>query len=198
MLNVACVLKASNDYDAEYVERLRDGVKKHLKEPHRFVCLSDVEVPCERIELKHDWPGWWSKIELFRPDIDDDLLYFDLDTLIVGDLSDIAKVRHLTMLADFFADYPASGVMYLPWFERGEVWRKWIKDPRAHMVEQGGHGDGGFLRKVWGNRPARWQDEVPGQIVSYKKHVRGRGLPDDARVVCFHGQPRPRAVEWKI
>lgn len=207
-INVVCVLRSGGDYDAEYVERLQKGVAEHLKKPHKFVCLSDFDVPCRRIPLAYDWPGWWSKMELFRPDLTGDLLFFDLDTVIVGDLKDIASQRALTMLRDFFApQYLASGVMYLPWFERGEVWRRWIKDPDGHMKEQRGHGDGGFLRDVFRKRPQVWQEEFPGQIVSYKGHVRvpqhpiekGDGtVPKNARVVCFHGKPRPRDVQWKV
>src|SRR6185369_16858814 len=103
MLTVACVLKSGGIYDATWVSRLRDGVARHLPVDHRFVCLSDIEVPCERIPLEHDWPGWWSKIELLKlPSV----LFFDLDTAIVGSLDDIA--RHalrtdFTMLRDFYA-----------------------------------------------------------------------------------------------
>lgn len=197
-LNVVCVLRSGGDFDAEYVERLRDGVAKHLPLPHRFLCLSNVPVPCERIPLEHDWPNWWSKMEMFRPDIDGDFLFFDLDTVIVGDLTEIAQTRQLTMLTDFKAPADlASGVMYLPWFERSAVWRKWIADPARYRAANKGVGDGGFLRDFWKSRPARWQDEVPGQIVSYKEHVRVSGkVPDDARVVCFHGVPRPRTIGW--
>nr|WP_145924153.1 hypothetical protein [Halomonas elongata] len=35
--------------------------------------------------LAHGWPGWWSKLELFRPH-GGDLLYLDLDTVVRGDL----------------------------------------------------------------------------------------------------------------
>ena len=36
---------------------------------------------------------------------------------------------------------------------------------------------------------------VPGQIVSYKLSVQETGrLPPGARLVCFHGHPRP----WEI
>lgn len=197
-LNVACVLRSGGDFDAEYVERLRDGVAKHLQAPHRFICLSDVDVPCERIALKHGWAGWWAKMELFRPDIPGDLLYFDLDTVPVGDLSEIAKVRRLTMLTDFHVpDHLASGMMYLPSADRGDVWWRWTKDTQRHMNANKGTGDGGFLRNLWGSRPSRWQNIVPGQIVSYKAHVRKAGkVPDGARVVCFHGVPRPRTVGW--
>lgn len=207
MITVACVLKSGGDFNAEYVERLRDGAAKNLK-GHRFLCLSDVDVPCERMPLRHDWPRWWSKMELFRPDLDGgDFLYFDLDTLIVGDLSEIARARDLTMLSDFFdSKRLASGVMYLPWFDRADVWRKWIKDPERHMRDFRGHGDGGFIGSVKG-KAQRWQDDVPGQIVSYKAHVRapqhpiekGNGkIPKGARVVCFHGKPRPHEVQWTV
>ena len=49
-LTVACVLKTGGCYNAEYVRRLKCGVDAHLR-GHRFVCLSDTDVPCERIPL---------------------------------------------------------------------------------------------------------------------------------------------------
>ena len=35
----------------------------------------------------------------------------------------------------------------------------------------------------------------PGQLVSYKKHVRGGSLPEGARLVSFHGKPDPEDVD---
>jgi len=87
MLTVACVLRSGGKFDSEYVRKLRDGVLRFANVPHRFVCLSDVDVPCERIPLEHNWPGWWSKIELFRPGvIKAPMLYLDLDTIVIGSL----------------------------------------------------------------------------------------------------------------
>jgi hypothetical protein len=206
-LKVACVLKASKEYGVDYVENLRDGIAKHLP-GSSFVCLSDIDVPCERIALKHDWPGWWSKMELLAPWIEGDLLYFDLDTIIVGDLSSVASVKWLTLLSDFYSpNRLASGVMFLPERERNAAWEIWRKEPEAHMRAAGGHGDGDFFDKLWRGKAARWQDILPGQIVSYKAHVRkaqstmdsGNGsIPASASVVCFHGSPRPRDLAWKI
>ena len=85
MTNVACVLRSGGPYDASYVARLRDGVERHLPSA-RFVCLSDVEVPCERIPLATSWPRNWAKIELFTPGLwDGPVLFIDLDTDVVGD-----------------------------------------------------------------------------------------------------------------
>ena len=36
------------------------------------------------------------------------------------------------------------------------------------------------------------QENLPG-VVSYKKNCL-KGIPDDTRVVCFHGRPRPHEV----
>lgn len=215
MLTIACVLRSGGHYDSEYVDRLRRGVEQHLSGA-RFVCLSDVDVSCQRIPLKHGWPGWWSKLELFRPDIEGDLLTLDLDTMIAGDLSDIAGVGKLTVLHDFYAktlqDGSArlrknTGVMYLPHADRACIWNEWIKNPEAHMARCGNRGDGMMITELYGDRAQCWQDVLPGQVVSYKCHVRpsqharetGDGtVPANARVVCFHGEPRPRDVGWRL
>jgi hypothetical protein len=183
---------------------LRDGVAMHL--PHaRFICLSDVEVQCERIALLHNWPGWWSKLEFCRPDIAGDLLTLDLDTRIVGDMRDIAGIGRLALLSDFYRLSQAqSGIMFLPEIDRRATWRVWMMNPAQHMQRCGASGDGMFFREVLGARAARWQDALPGQIISYKVHVRaaqilgqefGNGsVPEGARVICFHGKPRP----WEV
>lgn len=167
-----------------------------------------MPVGVERIPLEHGWPGWWSKFELFRPDINGDLLFFDLDTIITGSLKEIGSINGLTLLSDFYhPENVASGMMFLPWFHRGAIWREWMKGPEAHMRRLGGRGDQGLLQEFWNGRAYRWQDMLPGQVVSYKAHVRksenihesGTGAaPEGARVVCFHGKPKPRDVQWKV
>lgn len=205
---IACALRTGGAYDAEYVERLSKGVARHLPGA-RFVCFSNAPVPCESRALAHGWPGWWSKMEFFRPDAEDlgDLLTLDLDTIVCGPLDAIAAATETTMLSDFLEPArPASGAMFLPRASRAEVWARWTADPEGHMARCGSLGDQKFLEEVWGLGVARWQDRLPGQIVSYKAHVRrsrGRAfeegdgtIPEGARLVCFHGRPRPREVNW--
>lgn len=194
-LTAACVLRKSTEYDLDYVEKLAEGLRQYLPEVPTL-CINDDR-----------WPGWWCKMALFEPKHRGDILYFDLDTIIVGDLSDIASVGCLTMLSDFFVPSRlASGVMYLREDDRAAVWEEWIKNPDEIMRKYRGWGDGGFIADVLPHA-ARWQEILPGQIFSYKAHIRkpktsqekGNGsIPPDARVICFHGSPRPRAVNWKI
>lgn len=206
-MKVACVLRSGGEYNADHVASLRDQVAEYLPAAD-FVCFSDVDVPCERIPLEHDWPGWWAKMELFRPDIPGGLLYLDLDSRIVGDLSSIAARRRLTVLSDFY--WPGkiqSSMMLVPQAAKAEIWQAFTTDPDRHMrecVTRERWGDQGFLGGFWQGKADRWQDVLPGQVVSYKVHVRramrpdkefGTGsVPDDARVVIFHGKPRP----WQV
>lgn len=95
-LTVACVYWEGSfrnrPYTREWPAKLKRMVSLRLR-PHRFVCMSNVDVPgVETLPLVHNWPGWWSKIELFRPGngLDGRVLYLDLDTLIVDEINSIA------------------------------------------------------------------------------------------------------------
>jgi hypothetical protein len=186
MIIVACVLKSGGCYTPEYVRRLKAGVDKHLS-GHDFVCLSDVEVPCDRIELTDNLPGWWSKLELFK--LTGKVLYIDLDTVITGDVTEIAEFDHtFTMLSDFYRlDRPASGIM--AW--NGDYRMLYDDyDPHQHYP---GHGDQGYIgSKV---TPDRFQNLFPSQIVS-RKVTSTRNANE--RIVCFHGEPRPHSVGWQV
>src|SRR4051812_39102361 len=88
-LTVACVYRSGGrQYSSRYVDVLQSMVARHLSLPHRFVCLTDVtDVGCERIPLETDWPGFYAKIELFRPGLfHGPVLYLDLDTVIHGSI----------------------------------------------------------------------------------------------------------------
>jgi hypothetical protein len=109
MINVACVLRSGGKvgYDVSWVEKLQRAVSRNLSVPHQFVCLSDCAVPCQRIALLPGDQGFWSKVQLFRPNIfgnDLPVLYIDLDTVICGDLDTIY---------DKIKPYP-----FVMWFEK--------------------------------------------------------------------------------
>lgn len=214
-LTVCTVLRSGGIYEPKHVERLREQVEKHLPGAP-FVALSDQHLKnTKRVRLEHQsWTGWWAKMELFRPDLRGDILYFDLDTDILGSLEDIASVGKLTLLRDFYRDGVrkpenglGSGVMYLPEVDRAEVWEAWNRDTFRTMsaLRARGLGDQTFLESLWLGKAARWQDLVPGQIVSYKVHCNPQwkagatgSVPEGARVVVAHGRPKPWSVDWRL
>lgn len=196
MTTVACVLRSGGAYDIEWVYALKRGVNAHLPE-HRFICLTDVPaIPTVWARpLRHSWPKWWAKLELFRPGLfDGPVLYMDLDTLVVGSLVDLASYRgDLAMMTGFYKDgtggrpyMQQSGVMaWTPGPATQRLWQQWMRAPNEHMDSH--RGDGAWLdRHVQADR---LMELYPGQIVSYKVHARD-GVPGGARLVCGHGVPR--------
>lgn len=216
MLTVCTVLRSGGEYMPRHVELLREQVQKHLP-GCTFVALSDQHLKTTtRVPLKYpQWAGWFAKMELFSPDLRGDILYFDLDTVIVDSLEDIASVGKLTVLRDFYRDGVrkpeqgiGSGVMYIPEDARPEVWNAWTKGNTFQIISDLRHrgvGDQDFLGKLWYDKAARWQDEVPGQICSYKVDCNPKWsagavgkVPPGARAVCGHGRPRPWSSQWKL
>lgn len=179
-----CVLRSGKEYQAKHVQWLARQIPG-------LICLSDVPIEgVETIPLQHDWPGWFAKFELFRPDIEGGILYFDIDTVITGDLERL-EVGQTTMLSDFYhPQRPASGLMYIAQADKAKVWEYWNRDPAEHMrraITTQCWGDQGILREVLTDDVPRWPD---GVAVSYKVHCKN-GVPPGASAVCFHGKPRP-------
>ena len=181
-----CVLRSGGEFGPSHVQWLARQVPG-------LVCLSDIEIPgVHTVPLRHRWPGWWSKMELFSGSIPGDLLYLDLDTVVLGDLAELEQVGQTTLLEDFYKPgLLASGLMYIRGSDKRRVWESWISDPEGHMKRCQSRerwGDQGFLQDVL---PAQtWQQALPGKVVSYKVHCQ-KSVPHGARVVCFHGKPRP-------
>jgi hypothetical protein len=59
-------------------------------------------------------------------------------------------------------------------------------------------GDQGFISKCLGNNWQAWQSLFPGAVGSFKTTWKRQKPPANARIVCFHGKPKPWQVqqEW--
>ena len=205
-LVVACVLKSGGDFAPEHVVRLRSMVERNTSVEHQFVCLSDVDISnVATVKLLNGHDRYWSKVELFRPGLLPSvkrIVYFDLDTVIVGGVDDV-----LMVVGDFVALRPwnpsnrvngmfASGMM--AWNNDGTY--SFIQGQfNASVMRNYPAGDQEYMSKMLRNANKRFvffQDAVPG-IYSYKRNCRN-GLPSDARVVCFHGRPRPNELAESV
>jgi len=64
---------------------------------------------------------------------------------------------------------------------------KFYPNPQKHIERAGTYGD-----QWWIEQRVKdlffWQDLYPDQVVSFKVHCR-KGLPDQAKIVCYHGRP---------
>lgn len=190
---VTCVLKSGGEYLPRHVYNLRDMCADFLP-PHEFVCLTDLpQMHCQTIPLFHNWPGWWSKIELFK--LRGKHLYFDLDTVLVSDCSSIVSVaqgKTFIILRDIYRGLTdkfamGSGMMY--W----EDDLSFVYDSFLESPNYCSGGDQAFLEEVFRDKlncVTYWQDICEG-IVSYKANVRVHGLKPSDKIIVFHGEPRP-------
>lgn len=208
-----CVLHKSETYNEDYVRRLAEGIDLYLPGygPLRVITDSELSIHpkfLRQIPMVYHWKGWWSKMELFRPGLGSDMLYFDLDTMIIHPIMDIVEaLRDSTgiggipvMLRDFYRPQGlGSGLMYLPKSCRPHVWDRWIQQPDIWMKEYRRGGDQAFLEKFWGGIPDKWQDLFPDRVVSYKAdNIAALGVPPKASIVCFHGKPKPHDIKWDL
>ena len=180
---IVTVLRSGGIYTAEWVQKLDRATGG-------VVCLTDMDVPgVVTIPLLYDFPGWWAKMELFRPGVfGGAVLYMDLDTLPVGDLDDMHGYRgDFAMISDFYRPSRAqSGVMaWTPGLQSDAAWDAFSRNPEGAMSRY--RGDGEFLADHV--NAVRLQDIFPGQIVSLKAHA-AQGPTEGARLVCGHGDPR--------
>lgn len=188
-LTVACVLRSGGQYGPEHVAGLAAQVAHWLPEA-RFVCLSDVEVPCERVELQTDWPGWWAKIELFRH-FKGRTLYLDLDTVIVKDPRPLVTGEFLMIQNWVYQHLLASGVMSWDgdYSHIADEFEKVKDEVIATYVTREQWGDQAFIAEHAGKvRPFPW-----GEIAGYRYQRPMNTPPARARIVAFNGTHVP----WK-
>ena len=209
---VITVLKSGGDFKPDHVVCLHNSVLRHAEFPVEFVCLTDFPAPflpssIVTIPLEHNLPGWWSKAEIYRHDLIDpraDCWYMDLDTVVVGPFDRLCDDSSYIALRGFYKSSRfGSGLMRWP----GRMNLSHIPDRAVEHVERLGitrsnwkrHGDqdwiGSQLEKEY--VPVEYfQDVWPGEVISYKIHCMKNGGPSKkAKVVCFHGKPRPWDVQ---
>lgn len=205
---IACVLHTDPfynrsdrvEYTPEHVRWLKRQVERFCTLPHRFVCLSNVEIPgVETIPLEHNWPGWWSKLELFKHL--DEAFYLDLDTVLVGCIDALVtcpREQFLALQSLTPALYPRLNSGVMAWFgDYRFLYEAFKADPAKHMAAYNTPrrwGDQGFIQEHLAAFDT-FQRHAPGQVISYKADMKQDGNPPPAcNVVCFHGQPKPHDV----
>lgn len=183
----------------EYVDRLRSALARHLRPERVYLITDDVASNYRGVRCKPADPtltGWWQKLRLFKPGqfaSDARMLYLDLDTVIVGDLSPLAGYTgDFACLRDFYRpDALGSGVMLWRAGAVDAIWERWVAAGRPLHAE----GDQWWIARS-GVRADRLQDLFPGMFASFKADC-AQGVPEGARVVCYHGRPRPHETGWR-
>jgi hypothetical protein len=204
-------------YPAEYVNVLHAAVRRHLLGPFRFVCLTDdgqglapgieaLPIPDIGLAPQHWKAGAWPKVALFCNPLHDlrgMALFLDLDTVVVGDLAPLFDLPGDIVTLDsapwrYAPDAPPRAMTCFLRYRigaHGDLVAKLQQDRDAMVARYENDqnyllGEGPPLTYF----PQEW-------VVSFKYHLRQpmvidrfrppRRPPPEARLVAFHGRPRP-------
>lgn len=171
----------SKCYTPEWVDKLYRGISRNYHEPFRFVCLTDREYEFEeRVEQERLWTTNWPTASIQAYGINAERIAFmGLDTIITGNLTEIFGYGGpLAVPRDpYNPGSPCNGVVLCP--------------PRPDIVETPSDSD---MRVFDGFEKDYLDDIFPGLIKSYKVHVLPHGM-GDARIVYFHGEPKPHVLD---
>lgn len=202
MHNVAC-LKHGTKYDADYVNKLFNAIKRNSTVDFLFHCFTDNNNGLNKDVITHPLPhsnveGWWQKLFLFSDEIDitGRILFLDLDTLITGNIDHyITQDAGFAVLRDLWSkqDNVGSAVMSFEAGKHKHIWDAFISDPVGAVRSLHPHGDQKWIQKHQTQR-LYWQDLYKNEIVSFKSNCRN-GVPNNAKIICFHGKPSiPEAI----
>jgi hypothetical protein len=141
-------------------------------------------------------PGFWSKIELFRPDVSnpDHLnVYVDLDVLIINNLDEFLSYPHQFSMTrdDHFPSRANSSVM--AWTgDHSYIYEEMKKNPffnRVRYFKTPWYGDQALIERTLMDRqrpPVRLDDLFNGCSRSYR-HLQSAENLDKALFVSFQG-----------
>lgn len=215
-------MKWGTRYGPEYVNRLASMVRRNVSRPTRLLCFTDdprgispdVETaPLPEITLP-DRLRWhtWRKISVWQyplADITGDVLFLDLDLVIVGPLD------------PFFDFEPGRYVAIDNWTQRGQrvgntsVFR-FTAGRHAHIYDDFERDPMAVLRR-WRIEQQYISDSIPDMAfwprqwcVSFKhsllptwplNFIMPARLPSDTKIVAFTGQPKPHHAmkgKWPV
>lgn len=196
------------------VNILKEMVRRHYSRPHRFICVTDdatgLDPDVEVIPLWDDHaglanpfgpgnPSCYRRLKMFSPDAADlfgeRFVSLDLDTVVTGDLSPIwDRPEDFVAWGDTNHGTHYNGSMMLMTAgARACVWEDFdpVNSPRLAKAAGQFGSDQGWISYRLGSGEATWTTD--DGVYSFRNHLSRppRPLPDNARLVMFHGRIDP-------
>lgn len=198
-------------YTARHVNTLYSMLKRHLHVPFEMVCVTDnpqgINKPVRIVKLWHqlrDLGGCYCRLKAFRPEMEREFgrrfVSIDLDCVITGDVTPL-----LTRSEDFvicrdglWPATPYNGSMWLMTAgARSQVWDTFTRRESPAKAKKLGYvgTDQAWIAACLGPDEAQWTTD--DGVYSYRHHVLKNGgeLPEDARIVFFHGRYDPSQAD---
>ena len=225
VVDCACLIH-DVQYGWEYVDRLYNSLCRNLTPKVRMHVYTERHriVPAHMIHHElQEWPGirgpkrsWWYKIQLFNPKYHSGpMMYFDLDTVITGNIDWIWQLPtdRFWAVKDFkylFSPNKQAINSSVMWFDPAEwnrVYQEFDHEEISHR-RSAWHGDQDFIQeKIPRSRVGyfdtnqvkswRWELQEGGYDFKTKKHKNPGAtamLLAPTSIAVFHGSPKPHEV----
>jgi len=224
-IDCACLIHDTL-YDWSYVDKLYRSLCRNLTPKVRMHVFTESTRFVPANYIRHDieeWEGvrgpkrsWWYKVQLFNPahwsKKYTKMLYFDLDTVIVGNIDWLWQMdankfwapRDFKYLMKSSRYCINSSIMWFDPYQYQYVYKDFdlkmiVNNPRCPW-----HGDQDYIYSKVKEYVAfydnnriisyRWQAKEGGYDFRYRKHVNQgseTSVADHVCVLIFHGNPKP-------
>lgn len=201
-------------YPPSTVTILRNMIRRHYPNPHRFVCVTDrpdeLDRDIEAIPLWHDYrnlpapqgpknPSCYVRLKAYAAEIGDTFgprfVSMDLDTVIVRDIRPLFdRPEDFVIWGDTNRNtYYNGGLVLMTAGARKQVWERF--DPERSPREAAAHGcfgsDQGWISYCLGPGERKWTRD--DGVYSFRNDIAAYSapLPANARLVSFHGAHDP-------
>jgi hypothetical protein len=201
-----CTWRWGRKYGDHYVERLKAGVARHLRQQYRFA----VFAPEAEDEYLTKVPGCFCRLRMFDPawqqkyGLTGRIVSIDLDAIVTGPLDELFdRPEPFVILRGGNASNPCpfNGSMFmLRAGEHQDVWRDFSLKNAALVPYFEFPDDQAWLAHKL-PKAAGWTAGADSGVYCFQKPgwPAGEGLPPDARLVAFPGWRDPSRfehVEW--
>lgn len=205
----------TRDLASKYVNNLYEGICRFTKTPFKFVCFTNENLNLVQGIETRDFvtvtsKGVMPRMYMFSKEaglFGSQVLSLDIDLIITGPLDDLLKYDGLFCTRKSFTrgeETLLDGDIMS--FKACREIEKMFWDPLLGDIQRVEDISGGGRERFWvrhvmeGKQADTWQDLLPGQVVSYKHHVRNRGSPPEGtKIISCHGHPRPHQIldKWR-
>ena len=223
MYNIIC-LKHGTKYGPEYVNKLKNMVKRHTTLPFNFFCFTenthgiDSDINTIPLPMNKNLSGWWWKPYVFKEGLFPSgtiNFFIDLDMVIVNSIDKL-----LEYLPDTFVGLEdvgrvfgpgriklGSAVLKWPANSFTEVWTNFEND---HTIVKQFPGDQDYLWHFHKDqikffpsdwiRSYKWEVRDRSEIIRVNgrmtfKDIRDPRIDSNTSILAFHGSPDPHEVK---
>lgn len=193
-----------DDFGETYVRRMFNMISRNVSVPFEFWCITDRNIEgINCFELPNDIASWHGRLPKFYMhsydmpfDKGDRIIFFDLDMIITANIDNMIlydggfcgvkahsnKVHHVdgSLLSfvygntEFLWEFVSENLEICSNYYRGN--ERWILRDLLDSYDY-------------------WQDIFPNEFVSYKWHCKNKQLPSEAKIIQFHGKPKPHEIK---